>query len=51
MTREHAVASVFGWGTMLQVGMSRFRFPMWLLNFPIQLILPAALRPWVLLSL
>jgi len=34
-----------GWGTVLQVGRSRFRFPMVSLEFFINIILPAALLP------
>ena len=36
----------FGWGTALQVGMSRVRFPIVSLEFFIDIILPAALWPW-----
>jgi hypothetical protein len=37
--------------TALQAGRSRFRFPMMSLEFFIEIILPAALWPWVRLSL
>jgi len=40
-----------GWGTALQVGRSRVRFPMMLLEFFIDIILLAALWPWGWLSL
>ena len=40
-----------GWGTALQVGRSRVRFPMVSLDFFIDIILPAALWPWGWLSL
>jgi hypothetical protein len=40
-----------GRGTALQVGRSRVRFPMVSLEFYIDIILPAALLPWGLLSL
>jgi hypothetical protein len=36
---------VVGSGTMLQAGRSRVRFPMRTLDFSVDLILPAALRP------
>jgi hypothetical protein len=40
-----------GWGTALQVGRSRVRFPIVLLEFFNDIILPAALWPWGWLSL
>jgi hypothetical protein len=45
-----ARGSVVGWGTMLQIGRSRFRFQMWWLDLSIDLFLPHALRPWGRLS-
>jgi hypothetical protein len=41
-----ARGSVVDWGTILQVGRSRVRFPMRLLDISIGLILPVALWPW-----
>jgi hypothetical protein len=46
-----ARCSVVGWGTILQTGSTRFRFPIKSLDFSIDLILPAALWPWGWLSL
>ena len=43
--------SAVGWGTALQAGRSRVRFPMVSLKFFINIILPAALWPWGWLSL
>jgi hypothetical protein len=40
-----------GWGTALQTGRSRVRFPIVSLEFFIDIILPAALWPWGRLSL
>jgi hypothetical protein len=40
-----------GWGTALQTGRSRDRFPMVSLDFFIDIILPVALWPWGRLSL
>ena len=46
-----ARGSAVGWGTALQVGRSRVRFPMVSLDFFIDIILLAALWPWGRLSL
>jgi len=46
-----ARGSAVGWGTALQVGRSRVRFPMVSLQFFFRIILPAALWPWGWLSL
>jgi hypothetical protein len=43
--------SVVGWGTMLQAGRSRVRFPMRSLDISIDLIVPGALYPRGLLNL
>jgi hypothetical protein len=48
---ELARCSIVDWGTMLQAGRSRIRFPLRSLDFLVDLILPAALWPWVRLSL
>ena len=49
--KEGARGSAVGWGTALQVGRSRVRFPMLSLEFFIDVILPAALWSWGRLSL
>jgi hypothetical protein len=46
-----ARGSVVFWGTMLQAGRSRVRFPTRSLHFSIYLILPATQWPWGQLSL
>jgi hypothetical protein len=46
-----ASSNVVDWGTMLLAGRSRVRFPIRLLDFSIDVILPAALWPWGPLSL
>jgi len=50
-TLLEARGSAGGWGTALQVGRSRVRFPMMSLEFFIDIILPAALWLWGWLSL
>jgi hypothetical protein len=45
------VQGAVGWGTALQVGRSRVRFPVGALGFFIDLVLPAVLWPWLQLSL
>jgi hypothetical protein len=47
----HAAGSAVGWGTALQAGRSRVRVPTVSLEFFIDVFLPAALGPWVRLSL
>ena len=44
--KKGARRSAVGWGTALQVGRSRFPFPMVSLEFFIDIILPAAPWPW-----
>jgi hypothetical protein len=46
-----ACSSVVGWGSILQAGRSRVRFPMRSLDFSIDVILPAALWLWNQLGL
>jgi hypothetical protein len=45
------IGGAVGWGTALQPGRSRVRFPMVSLEFFIDIILPAELWPWGRLSL
>jgi hypothetical protein len=51
--RFHSIRTggALDWGTALQAGRSRVRFPMVSLEFFIDITLPAALRPWGRLSL
>jgi len=49
--RIGARGGALGWGTALQVGRSRVRFPMVSMEFIIDIVLPAALWPWGWLSL
>jgi hypothetical protein len=46
-----ACSCIVGWRTMLQAGRSRDRIVMRLLDFSVNLILPAALWSWGLLNL
>jgi hypothetical protein len=49
--RRGTPGSAVVWGTALQVGRSQVRFPMVSSEFFVDIILPAALRPWGWLSL
>ena len=46
MESDGARGGAVGWGTALQAGRTRVRFPMLSLEFFIQIILPAVLCPW-----
>jgi hypothetical protein len=50
MGKGGARGDAVGWSTALQTGRSRVRFPMVLLEFFIDIILPVALWPWDWLS-
>jgi hypothetical protein len=42
-----ARSGAVGSGTVLQAGISRFRFPLWSLTFVTEIILPVKLWSWV----